>query len=313
MATREPESPEPVDLDWPVDRPELLAFLPLIHAAWADGVLTEAELETLSLHIEGQLWLDQDDRHGLRAWLRPERPPTPSSLARTGATIRELGARVPDRDRISLADLGLGMARAAGAQDGPWSAPAAREELREMERDLGMAGTEAVRKLLAGPTPPPVSPTPPPRKAPFDVEGMRHYLDQPHEDLRRRIVNLLADPALRPSAELDRAAYREAVLDAVRRLAREGLGSLAYPEEFGGRGSPGLTVAAFESLAFGDLSVLVKFGVQFGLFGGSVLQLGTRRHHEAWLADIGSLALPGGFAMTEVGHGSNVRDLQTTA
>jgi acyl-CoA oxidase len=53
--------------------------------------------------------------------------------------------------------------------------------------------------------------------------------------------------------------------------------------------------------------------VQFGLFGGSVLNLGTARHHREWLEKIGRLELPGCYAMTEVGHGSNVRDLETVA
>ena len=42
----------------------------------------------------------------------------------------------------------------------------------------------------------------------------------------------------------------------------------------------------FETLAFGDLSLLVKVGVQFGLFGGAILHLGTERHHERYLADL---------------------------
>ena len=53
---------------------------------------------------------------------------------------------------------------------------------------------------------------------------------------------------------------------------------MGYPEVYGGRNDLGATIAAFETLAYGDLSVLVKFGVQFGLWGGSVLQLGTERH-----------------------------------
>ena len=69
----------------------------------------------------------------------------------------------------------------------------------------------------------------------------------------------------------------------------------------------------FQTLAHFDLSLVVKFGVQFGLFGGSVHHLGTRAHHERYLPDIGTLTLPGCFAMTETGHGSNVRDLETTA
>ena len=65
--------------------------------------------------------------------------------------------------------------------------------------------------------------------------------------------------------------------------------------------------------AFGDLSVLVKVGVQFGLFGGAILQLGTKRHHDAYLADLVTGRLMGCFAMTETGHGSNVQALGTTA
>ena len=68
-------------------------------------------------------------------------------------------------------------------------------------------------------------------------------------------------------------------------------------------------MAAFETLGFGDLSLLVKFGVQFGLWGGAVQQLGTERHHERYLRETASLELPGCFAMTEAGHGSDVQNL----
>ena len=112
---------------------------------------------------------------------------------------------------------------------------------------------------------------------------------------------------------LTTAEHRERVLEALKHLAGEGLGSLGYPARYGGSDDPAASVAVFETLAYGDLSVVVKFGVQFGLFGGSVLQLGTERHHEAYLEAIGSLALPGCYAMTETDHGSNVRDLETTA
>ena len=59
--------------------------------------------------------------------------------------------------------------------------------------------------------------------------------------------------------------------------------------------------------------MVIKFGVQFGLFGGSIHRLGTERHHEEYLEKVGSMELPGCFAMTEWGHGSNVRELETTA
>lgn len=53
--------------------------------------------------------------------------------------------------------------------------------------------------------------------------------------------------------------------------------------------------------------------MQWGLFGGAVENLGTKRHHDKYVSDIISLDLLGCFAMTETGHGSNVQALETTA
>ena len=62
-----------------------------------------------------------------------------------------------------------------------------------------------------------------------------------------------------------------------------------------------------------DLSLMVKAGVQWGLFGGAIENLGTERHHEAYVQKIIDLDLLGCFAMTETGHGSDVQALETTA
>jgi acyl-CoA oxidase len=72
-------------------------------------------------------------------------------------------------------------------------------------------------------------------------------------------------------------------------------------------------VTAFEMLGHADLSVMVKAGVHWGLFGGAVANLGTERHHAAYLPQIIDATLPGCFAMTETGHGSDVQSLGTTA
>src|SRR5690606_14688396 len=147
----------------------------------------------------------------------------------------------------------------------------------------------------------------------FAPARLHAFLDSDAAETRTRVFELLTSDAFRYVDPRDTAAYREQVLEWCGALAREGFGALAFPEEFGGADDVAASIAAFETIAYHDLSLLVKYGVHFGLFGGSIYLLGTRVHHEKYLRDVGSLELPGCFAMTETGHGSNVRDIETTA
>ena len=298
------------DLSWPEEWPELLPLLPFVHAVWADGVLAPPELAGAEASIDEMTWLSAEARARLLGWLDPDHPPTPSAVQALEGRIR--GADLEDDAATSsLTDLGLALWRASGAEQRPWSSEKARAELRRLEDSLGLHGTEIARAARGAPAPLPATAA----RAPsgFDGRALAEHLDVRPAEVRERARAALLDPALAIPAGLPPAEHRARVLDAVRYLARQRLGSLAYPERFGGAASPAAAVAVFETLAMGDLSVLVKFGVQFGLFGGSVLQLGTERHHDALLERIGSLELPGCYAMTEVDHGSNVRALETTA
>jgi acyl-CoA oxidase len=145
------------------------------------------------------------------------------------------------------------------------------------------------------------------------LTALQDFMSRPRAGVRSRVMELLAEETFRPGLEITREEYRARALEAVRRLGDEGLGSIAFPAAYGGGDDPGAAIAVFETLAFGDTSIVVKYGVQYGLFAGSIYQLGTELHHRRYLADAGSLALPGGYAMTEIGHGSNVRGLETTA
>lgn len=146
------------------------------------------------------------------------------------------------------------------------------------------------------------------------VAALRRHLDGDHHEIRDEVRRALADPDLAlPPPDLPIDTHREQVLKWARLLASSGRTAIGFPREFGGEGNPGGSVASFEMLGHGDLSLLVKIGVQFGLFGGAILHLGTRRHHETYLADVARLDLPGCFAMSESGHGSDVQRLQTTA
>jgi acyl-CoA oxidase len=116
-----------------------------------------------------------------------------------------------------------------------------------------------------------------------------------------------------PGDDLTTEEHRALVVDQLWELAKTGYPAVGFPKEYGGGGDVGGSLTAFEMLGFGDLSLMVKAGVQWGLFGGAVEALGTARHHDAHLADIMSGKLLGCFAMTELGHGSDVQHLRTTA
>jgi acyl-CoA oxidase len=145
------------------------------------------------------------------------------------------------------------------------------------------------------------------------AEDLQRLLDGRYAELRARIREVLSQPEFAPPLTIPTAEYRELVLSWMRTVADEGLTAPGFPAEFGGQDDPGANIAGFETIALGDLSLLVKFGVQFGLWGGAIQQLGTRVHHERYLRPTASLELTGCFAMTEEGHGSNVQQLGTTA
>ncbi|HET8561605.1 MAG TPA: acyl-CoA dehydrogenase [Marmoricola sp.] len=149
----------------------------------------------------------------------------------------------------------------------------------------------------------------------IDVPALTALLDGDYAEVRAMVRKNLAGHAgiLDDAMTLGRDDFRRQVRDVILEMAHTGASSLGFPQEYGGAGDIGASIAAFETLAFGDLSVLVKTGVQFGLFAGAILHLGTRAHHEAYLADAIQGELLGCFAMTETGHGSNVQALGTTA
>ena len=120
-----------------------------------------------------------------------------------------------------------------------------------------------------------------------DVAALRRLLDGEHAEMRDRVREWLSRPGNVAAADRPLDEYRDQVLAWAKELADEGQTATGFPVEYGGEGAVGRSIAAFETMAFGDLSLLVKVGVQFGLFGGAVLHLGTKRHHDKYLREVG--------------------------
>jgi len=291
--------------------PAYLPYLPLIYVAWSDGELLDAEVQHLRQRAAVDLAPGIDDAPVLASWLDPDHPPGATDLLRVLRRIRGVTARLPPADRSSLVELGLAMARVEGGHP---TAPVARA-VAEIELALELAGRDALRSVLRDAGLSVAVEAGPERGAsslPVDQGALCRFLDGRHHAIRNRLRDRLSCAPFERMVEPSRAEYRARVLAWLQVLADEGYGGLAYPRVVGSSDDLGAFVAAFETLADFDLSLLVKFGVQFGLFGGAIYFLGTERHH-ALLADVAALRLPGCFAMTEIGHGSNVRALGTTA
>ena len=147
-----------------------------------------------------------------------------------------------------------------------------------------------------------------------EIGRLRAFLDGRWGSVREEVRGQIrASDLLRPVHGLSVEEYRERVLEQARLVSQTTSARLFFPRAYGGEGDMGGALAAFETVALVDLSLLVKIGVQFGLFGGVIRRLGTERHHQRYLRAAMTMELPGCFAMTETGHGSDVQSIRTTA
>ena len=147
----------------------------------------------------------------------------------------------------------------------------------------------------------------------IDVDAVGDLLLGTWADTRREAREMIKDPAFWRDDALGKDEHRERVLSQMHLLVQNKAVHRAFPKRLGGEENNGGNIAGFEELVAADPSLQIKSGVQWGLFGSAVLQLGTTEHHDRWLPGIMSLEIPGAFAMTEIGHGSDVAAIGTTA
>lgn len=146
-----------------------------------------------------------------------------------------------------------------------------------------------------------------------DVAALEDLLLGRYAELRRSARAIVADPDFQKIEGQPVAEHRERVLAQLRRLESEHDVLRAFPARHGGADDHGGSLARFEELVAADPSLQIKAGVQWGLFASAILHLGTEHHHDTLLPDAMHLQVPGAFAMTETGHGSDVASIGTTA
>ncbi len=290
--------------------PALYVFLPLYYAVWHDAILTPSELKAIQDLLNKQDWIAPREKEFLLQYLDPASPPTPDELKDWLGAIRQVVSGTSSQNNEGLIDLGIKLANLHAGEVVKKLADH-RDALADIEGRLGVVSREAAflfdglkrNSLTQNQC----------TDCTFDVDVLAALLDGTQAEILTKVKTVISDPAFAYREPGSLLEYRDQVLLWCRHLAAQGFGAMGYPKAHGGGGNMAAYFSIMEALSYHDLSLVIKFGVQFGLFGMSVYFLGTDKHHKKYLKDIGSLKLPGCFAMTETGHGSNVKGILTTA
>merc|ERR1719283_664933 len=142
----------------------------------------------------------------------------------------------------------------------------------------------------------------------FPVHKMTELLDHDNHQMRADFRKFISEPVMVPRYNISLAEERDLGLRRLQRICDNKFISVL---DF--LNNPHRIFAAHELAAIIDPAMTTKMTVQFNLFGGTVLKLGTERHHSKLLKGIDTLDDIGCFALTELGYGNNAVEMETTA
>ncbi len=280
--------------------PGILQYIPFFYVIWSDDLLSASETAIVSKAINEDSSLSKTDQNTLKSWLHKNTPPEDSELKNWKYTISNSNVQLIESDTYPLSSFCQKLANYYTNKT------AFNDCLKHIEINLGIQPNHYNHLF----------------NVKISHEKTSNYYSANEIDILLKGENatpidtfreLLSEPIFNWQIERNKDKFRSTVLKQVEFLAEKGYGAMAYPKVYGGIDSMPIYASIFENLMYVDGSLTVKFGVQFGLFGGSIQKLGTKKHHDKYLTDTGKAKLLGCFAMTETGHGSNVRGVKTTA
>lgn len=291
----------------------VISLLPLFYVGWSDSVLGPSERKLIMENINSMNHLNNDEKKLLISWTDQANPPSPEVFKSWIQHIKIYSQDLDLDQKDDLISLGIAMAEKSGLTKNKhsFSTEDVVSSLESLEKTLGI--DDRLNSKLLFHTIDPDNYTNISSNHNVKAKDLAKIIDGENLDFKNSIKRLLSDDFFLNKDERIKESYREKILAQCKELSHQGLSTYPFPEVYGGKNDQKKSLVVFEALAYGDLSLLIKFGVQFGLFGGAINMLGTEKHFRKFVNPLINLDLAGCFAMTETGHGSNVKGLLTTA
>jgi len=142
----------------------------------------------------------------------------------------------------------------------------------------------------------------------FTIKDLTRLLDFDNHETREKFRQVMKDPLFIPQYDISLKEERDLAFKRLQKLCDEKLISVLDFQK-----NPLRIFTSHEMAGMMDGSMATKMTVQFNLFGGTLLKLGTERHHSKYLKGIDDLSIVGCFALTELGYGNNAVEMETTA